>query len=546
MKVPTLDSVVPGSKRFTRLRGDLLIATAAGCCYALIGCVWIVLSSDFVAGLASSATEQLALERYKGVAFVVVMGVAVAALVYVLRRRARHIDRVRWGRHLDRMTGLLNRSVAKAQLRERLAQALERGEPAGVLLFDVRRLRRINHALGHTAGDEVLRQVARRIRTTLGGEHSVAHWESDSFLVGLPVGTEKERALATARAVMARFEEPIRVAGREMQIDLSAGLAMAPAHGHKTGALIDAAARARERGAAEGTDLRVAGWEDTLGSGNALDREMRLRRAIRDRRLGVAFQPQVDLNTLAIVGVEALARWHDPDGRPVSPAEFIPMAESIGLIRAITEHVLDRAMAVWAQWRRDGFEAGSMSVNLSGRDLADGRIVERVAKLLHRYDMPGERLILEITEGWLMRKPELALSLLNRLRELGVRIAVDDFGTGYSSLNQLIRFPVDQVKIDRSFVAGADADLKKRAILEAVAHVATSLGASTVAEGAESFDELVLLKRLGFGQVQGYVFSPPVSAQTFVDTYLARREIPEFEAVRFSLDRLTGPRGRAA
>lgn len=542
----TVSTVFPKRiKVSARGNASLLIAVSVGIGYALTTGLWIAYSSTLVVEIAHSRQQLLLLEHYKAMAFVALMAVTIAMLAYFLHKQGREIERMRSANWLDATTGLMNRSAAIALLRSLFSDAASQNKTFGVLLLDIRQLRRINHALGRSAGDEVLRSVARSLRAFAETKSSVARLESDSFLLTLPLGITEREAEAFAKRVLALFDAPLQIHDQEIKVDLSGGMALAPTHGATVFDLMDTVMRARERCLPEGRELCIADLRDRSGHKELLELEVQLRRAIRNNEFSLAFQPKVDLSTFEVAGAEALVRWNHPTRGIVSPAEFIPLAESHGLIGDITEQVLDKALAACADWRRRSLKSVQVSVNLSIIDLKGDRIVPCIQRLLRHNRLPAHYLILEITESWLMDDPESALCKLHALRDLGVSISIDDFGTGYSSLEQLIRFPVDRFKIDRSFVSGADRDPKKRAILEAIKHIASSLGAQTVAEGAETFDELIVLKQIGFDQVQGYVIAPPLRPGDFTEHYLQPGAMPaEHEAILWVLDKLADRKAR--
>lgn len=532
-------------KASARHNASLFIALSVGLGYALFASLWINYSNDLVAHIAQSTQEMLLLEHYKAAAFIALMTIAIIVLIYLLHQQGKEAERARSAKWVDAATGLMNRSAAKVLIRSLFSEAAEENKTFGVLLLDIRQLRRINHALGRSAGDEVLRRVAQRLKAFAGSASSVARLESDSFLLSLPLGLTEHEAEAYARKTMALFDVPLQIHGHEIKVDLYGGMALAPEHGATAFDLMDTVMRARDRCLPEGRALCVANRQDLRGRKELLELEAQLRRAIRNREFSLVFQPKIDLRTFEVVGAEALVRWHHPTRGIVPPAEFIPLAESLGLICDITEQVLEKALAVCADWQHRGLKSVQVSVNCSRLDLKGDRIVPCIQRLLRQNQLPARYLILEITESWLMDDPDSALAKLCALRDLGVSIAIDDFGTGYSSLEQLIRFPVDRFKIDRCFVSGADRDPKKQAILEAIKHIASSLGVQIVAEGAETFDELVVLKRIGFDQVQGYVIAAPLLSELFAAHYLQPGRLPgEHEATRLILNKLAGQKVR--
>jgi EAL domain-containing protein (putative c-di-GMP-specific phosphodiesterase class I) len=262
-----------------------------------------------------------------------------------------------------------------------------------------------------------------------------------------------------------------------------------------------------------------------------------LRRAIREKKFTIALQPQVDLDNLTLAGAEALIRWQTPERGNIPPVEFIPLAETLGLIPEITEQVLDAVCCCIDDWNKRGLPEIRMSVNLSGIDLKSGRILDMVSDCLNLHHVPGRLITLEITETWLMEDPNLALGLIHRLRDLGPRLAIDDFGTGYSALSQLIDFPFDFVKFDRPFVSGVDHSPKKAKVLSAIQRMSSTLGAQTVAEGVETIGELAVVEELGINEAQGYLFSKPVPTAEFENTFL-KPEQPLFADIREKLEKI--------
>jgi diguanylate cyclase (GGDEF)-like protein/PAS domain S-box-containing protein len=425
--------------------------------------------------------------------------------------------------HHDSLTGLLNRPGLLHALHGRLARcgADETGPGTAVptvFFIDLDGFKAVNDGLGHSSGDELLRVIARRLEDASRAGADVARLAGDEFVVlddVSPAGTR--RVAARLQDVLS---EPVVLQGVEVVVAASIGscaaeLPIAPADVPTAADLVlRRADTAMYRAKSQGRGC----WEAHVpGSADpATDRLVlleHLRSAIRDGELRLHYQPRMHLPTGAISGVEALVRWQHPTRGLLQPMDFIDAAEESGVIRELGAWVLTEAVAQAVRWDATGVAPGlQMAVNVSARQLADGDLVARVSGVLARAGLPASRLVLEITETALMNDPESALRTLQQLRSLGVLLAVDDFGTGYSSFTYLKQFPVDELKIDRSFVAGMTTDDGDRAIVASCVHLAHAMGLVAVAEGVESADERDALTALGCDQAQGYFFSRPVPA----------------------------------
>ena len=414
----------------------------------------------------------------------------------------------------DATTGLPNRPVLVEALGDAIDAALQAATQVAVLLLDIDHFKLVNDSFGHDAGDLMLRMVAQRFDSVLGSNDLVARFGSDVFCILSTATATAGEALDLADRVSAAMSVPFQLDGDEVFLSVSAGIAMSG-----TGDTLAtpetmlrdadlALHRAKDKGGAR-SELFVEDFR--AHAVNRLRTANDLHRALDETEFRVVYQPEIDLRSGQITGVEALVRWHHPERGLVPPAEFIPLAEQTGLITGIGEWVLDSALAQAAQWREARYDGGPLSVwvNLSARQLGDPGLVGMVAGLLRRHGVQPSALGLEITETALLEDAEGAVTALAGLRELGVRLAVDDFGTGYSSLSYLKRLPVDAVKIDRSFVDGLAVDGDDSAIVAAVAGMARALRLTTIAEGVESLDQLQALRRLGCDLAQGFFFTTP-------------------------------------
>ncbi|MBB3677935.1 putative bifunctional diguanylate cyclase/phosphodiesterase [Modestobacter versicolor] len=421
--------------------------------------------------------------------------------------------------HHDSLTGLLNRPGLLHALHGRLGAArTDRADGAvpTVFFLDLDGFKTVNDALGHTSGDELLQVVARRVRSAARAGADVARFAGDEFVVLDDVLPSTAGRLADR--LLELLAEPVVLQGVELVVAASVGICAAevpvpPSDVPDTAdLLLRRADTAMYRAKAQGSgrwDAHRPGSSDPGAERLVLLEQ--LRAAVRDGELRVHYQPRQHLPSGTLSGVEALVRWQHPTRGLLQPAEFIDAAEESGVIRDLGAWVLTEAVEQAVRWDAAGGLPGlQMAVNLSARQLADPGLVPRVAGTLARAGLRASRLVLEITETALMSDPEAALATLQELRALGVLLAVDDFGTGYSSFTYLKQFPVDELKIDRSFVTGMTTDAGDRAIVASCVHLAHAMGLVAVAEGVETAAERDALRALGCDQAQGYFFSRPV------------------------------------
>jgi diguanylate cyclase (GGDEF)-like protein len=406
----------------------------------------------------------------------------------------------------DGLTGLPNRVL----FRERTAAALARGASGAVVLLDLDRFKEINDTLGHQNGDHLLRQVAARLSELERQNVSVARLGGDEYAVLLEDLPEITAATELADQVLARFDAPFVVQGVTMHIETSVGIALFPAHGNDADTLLRRADVAMYQAKATHTRAQVYERQFDPYSEARLALFGELRRAIERAELSIVYQPQA---TTAgnIHSVEALVRWQHPQRGELPADEFISLAERSELIHPLTRFVLEQAIGQCAAWRRDGLDI-RVAVNLSARSLHDGALVDDIAAMLERHDVPASALELEITETSIESDPQGSDALLGRLHQMGVAIAIDDFGTGYSAFSYLQRLPVDEIKIDRSFVMGMESDRRKHQIVRSTVQLGHNLGLRVVAEGVENDAVQELLEELGCDLLQGYHVGRPMSA----------------------------------
>lgn len=432
-----------------------------------------------------------------------------------ITERKKAEERIHYLAYYDALTGLPNRALFFKLVDQALLEA-RRNRLHGALLFiDLNRFKPINDTLGHNVGDKLLQAVANRLRASLRTEDVVARLGGDEFVVGLFDIARRDHAAIVAQKLLAALDAPFVVDGHELKAGGSIGIAVYPQDGFDTETLLRLADIAMYRAKQTGED-GYAFYSHEMNR-RALDRlhlEAGLRHAIERNRFFLHFQPKVDIASGHIVGAEALLRWHDPERGMVSPAEFIPVAEETGLIVQIGAWVLQATLAQARQWQKAGLPMLRIAVNVSAREFTPA-LVDRVREALAASGVSAGWLELEITESMLMHGAQRVIALMEELIALGVTLSLDDFGTGFSSLSYLKRFPIDAVKIDRSFVAGIPDDANDCAIAGAIVSMARQLGHRTVAEGVENDDQLVFLKSLGCDELQGYIYSRPLPAEEF-------------------------------
>jgi diguanylate cyclase (GGDEF)-like protein/PAS domain S-box-containing protein len=425
----------------------------------------------------------------------------------------------------DPLTGLPNRVLLFERIQRALdgVRSLGTAHSVALLFIDLDHFKAVNDSLGHELGDKILVAVAERISAVVRPGDTVARFGGDEFVVLCERLEHPEDAVVIAHRIERALHDSLGVSAAETQLGVSIGISYADEEDDPSAILRDADT-AMYRAKSEGRGRWVVFDEDLRAQAGERQRmETALRGARHGQDLELHYQPVVDLATRRVFGVEALVRWRQ-DGELLSPARFIPVAEDTGLIVPIGTWVLETACAQVAQWQRlEGWESLRLSVNVSPRQVEHAGFAPVVAGVTDGTGMARETLWLEITESVLLGDVDEARDRLDRLRALGVRLALDDFGTGYSSLTYLRRFPVDAIKLDRSFVAGLDTDPGDAAIITAVVELATALGKECIAEGVEREEQLDSLRRLGCGAGQGYLFSRPLPAAQMEQLLLAQR-----------------------
>jgi diguanylate cyclase (GGDEF)-like protein/PAS domain S-box-containing protein len=425
----------------------------------------------------------------------------------------------------DDLTGLPNRACFGQQVEHAISVADQDGSRLAVLLMDLNRFKEINDTLGHRYGDLLLAELARRLESVLRRSDTIARLGGDEFgiLVRQLSGSSDDLAQALER-IHAALEQPFEADGLPLHIEASIGVACYPAHGRDVDLLLQRADVAMY--VAKESGVPHAEYEEELDRHDTASLTLlsELPRAMRERELVLHYQPKLDIHTGALAGIEALMRWQHPTRGLIAPGAFVPAAENTGLIQQLTRYVLDEALGQLARWKGDGHRL-NVAVNLSMRNLHDTTLPEQVERLLLKWELPGDRLTIEITESAIVSDPVRTAGVISRLKELGVGIAIDDFGTGYTSLAYLARLAITQLKIDRSFVQNMDSDADDAAIVRAIITLGHDLGLEVVAEGVETKATYDQLARLGCDTVQGYWLSralPPDDLGEWL-THTARR-----------------------
>lgn len=416
----------------------------------------------------------------------------------------------------DTLTGLPNRALLETRLKQRLND--RRGDlPQAVFFIDLDAFKEVNDSLGHAAGDMLLKEIAERLRQCVRPDDIVARLGGDEFVVVAECKQGSLSAASIAEKLYAALEKPAVTAGHEVKVRASTGISMYPQDGETSEILLQNADTALYRvKAAGGKTFSFFTAEMGAATKMRLAMQVALRHALERNEFEVHYQPRVNLSTLEMTGMEALLRWTHPELGSISPVEFIPLAEETGLIDEIGDWVLRRATSQTQEWITRYNRPLRLSVNLSARQLQNANLVASVAQALHSSCLPAHLLELELTETGLVEDPDLATRLLKELKAFGLRLSVDDFGTGYSSLSYLCRFPLDTLKLDRSFLLQKHPeDVSPRKLAKAIINLAHTLNLSVVAEGVETKEHLEFLRKTSCDEIQGFCISRPIPAAEF-------------------------------
>jgi len=504
---------------FGRLRKTLSMLAFASLALSILGSIVIALNItrplSKIAG-AAARIEQGDYSRSVEVERADEIGVLASSLNHMRQGIAERERKILTLAYQDPLTGLANRSRFSEELEAAIGLARTGANALGVsiLLMDLDRFKYVNDALGHSVGDHVLKQVARRIEQIAAAASCVARLGGDEFAVLLS-GASAEVVARTAQNIIAALESPILYQGQPLDVGTSIGIAHHPEHGADAQTLVrnaDIAMYAAKRNKS-GCQSYDPHYDTNQQEHLSLLGE--LRQAVEANELRLYYQPKVSLHSSNVNAVEALLRWHHPKRGIVAPALFIPFAEHTGYIKVLTQWVLAEAIRQCGEWCRNGLRL-QISVNISARDLMNRELPDQIAALLASHDVPPVLLCLEITESGFMEDPAHAQKVLDRLAALGLRLAIDDYGTGYSSLSYIMKLPVQELKIDRSFISRMIGNADSSTIVRSTIELGHSLGMKVVAEGVEDLEGWNLLRHLGCDDAQGYYMSPPLPAEALM------------------------------
>ncbi|HEX5307952.1 MAG TPA: EAL domain-containing protein [Solirubrobacteraceae bacterium] len=473
------------------------------------GAFEIYLSYEPIAAAIGSDERTIALLLAVGLALLwALLFRIVAAASRQLRRQALENDRLA---RYDQLTGLPNRTLFSETLAGALRERAAGGGDTAVLLLDLDGFKQINDLLGHSAGDTVLIEVARRLRARLDKEITLARLGNDEFALLVPRVQGHTGALEGAAEVRAILEQPLTFDGAAVNVEASIGIAIAPEHAEDAETLMRRADLALEHACSYRSVVEVYSAESDRFEAARLKLLGQVRPALERRELILHYQPQIDLSSGAVKGVEALLRWQHPRRGMLAPLEFMPVIEQTALIGAVTRYVIDEALRQQALWRAEGFEL-EVAVNISAHNLHDPGLPAQVESLLQAHSAPPRELTIEVTESAAMADTDRAEHVLNTLRGLGVGLSIDDFGSGHASIAYLARLPATELKIDRSLITRMCESARDRAIVQSTIDLARHLDLSVVAEGIETEEVAAHLAAIGCDVGQGYGISRPLPA----------------------------------
>jgi len=450
--------------------------------------------------------------------FFLMQGIYLVTIEGPMRQQKRAEAQIQYLAFHDELTGLGNRRLLTERLEAELNRAKRSGNLLAVLLLDLDRFKTINDSLGHSCGDQLLIAAAERLKQTIAPSMHVYRMGGDEFTVLLPGLKSPGEAEEMAARLQKAFEAPLRFDGTGYHITVSIGIAIGPESGYTPELLLKHADAALYSAKAERNAYRL--YNPRMGdqARERLRLENELRRALEENQFYLVYQPIVDLRTGRVTGVEALLRWKHPELGIIPPSRFVPIAEETGLINEIGEWVIRTACRQNKAWQEAGLAPFIVSVNLSMRQFHQHDLADRIRAILDETGLEPCRVGLEITES-MTADVEFAYETLRKLKEVGVQICLDDFGTGYSSLSYLKRYPIDKLKIDRSFVADLERDGNDAAIVSTIAAMARHLNLRVTAEGVETEEQLRFLRSESCEEAQGYYYTQPVSADAFVRWY---------------------------
>ncbi len=423
------------------------------------------------------------------------------------QRRIQHLA------YHDALTGLPNRMLFMDRIDQAISRAQREEGQFALLFIDIDHFKVINDSMGHDAGDQLLNLISMRLRETLRKSDTVARLGGDEFTVIIEYLQHSDDVIQITKNILSALDLPAEVNGKEVYVGGSIGIAMYPQDGENFGVLLKNADTAMYKAKELGRNtFQFYASEMSHKAMQRLELENQIRTALKEDQFEVYYQPKIDLHNNKCMGVEALVRWNHPQRGLISPDDFVPLAEEIGLITQLDEWVMKAACLQFMQWKQQGYPLNNLSVNISSRHFKEGNLIEYCTTLLEMTGISAEQLEIELTESALVDNYSNAKYILDKLHTMGVRIALDDFGTGYASMAYLKEFPFDTVKIDRSFIRDIPQDYEDAAIVTAMIQLSQALKLNIVAEGIETDQQRQFLYDNACSYGQGYLWSRPVSA----------------------------------
>ena len=422
--------------------------------------------------------------------------------------------------HSDLITNLPNRFAFHKSLENALKLANKANTQLAVMFIDLDHFKLINDTSGHPVGDELLAKVALRLQKCIGTNNTISRFGGDEFTVLIPNISTIKYVTKIAEQILTEFTQPFKLTSCDLIIGASIGIGMYPENGHTVSSLLSSADNAMYCAKENGRNkFQFYTKEMQLNSQDRVKLEQDIRIAIEKQEFTLFFQPQIDIYTGKLSGAEALIRWFHPSRGLISPEKFIAIAEVTGLIVPLGDWIINEAFAHYAKWQAAGLSNVTLSINLSARQFHQHNLIQSIEKALSKKQISAKNIIFEITESLMMEDIETTLSTLQKIKALGCSLSMDDFGTGYSSLSYLKRFPIDELKIDKSFIQGLPTDADDAVIVSAIIAVAKALNIKVLAEGVETQDQLNILKTLKCGYVQGYFYAKPMPSDEFLNYY---------------------------
>ncbi len=427
--------------------------------------------------------------------------------------------------HYDQLTRLPNKNTIKQHLSREIDNSKAANNKLAILCIDLDGLKRVNDSLGHKTGDEVIKIMAQRLLHCTGNNDTVGRWGSDEFVIVLHNIKQNSEILARIQNIYQHLLEPLSLhqsisfhQHQQLVVSISVGISVYPEDGNDAMALIQNANMALHKAKSKGGNChQFYTAEMNIAVIERLAIETGLRSALEQNQFELHYQPIVDIKTQQITGAEALIRWHHPGRGLISPDKFIPVAEDCGLIIAIGKWVLEQACKQCVLWHKKGLNHLKISVNLSAKQFRDNKLPQTVSDALQHAGLDAARLTLELTESSIMENGVQTKTSLHKLKDIGVSLSIDDFGTGYSSLAYLKDFPIDKLKIDRSFVQDVDTNADDKSIVRSIIALGHNLKLSIIAEGVEKIEHMNLLESLGCEESQGYYISRPLPESEFIE-----------------------------